>query len=154
MCTETRWKQRFQSFDRVYRLFRSSLEERSLDDYSDLERDGLTRRFKSLFELAWKTMKDYLEHGGLQISPVTPKNVIKEAFAAKLIDDGQIWIDMMLDRNLLSHAYDQKKFRTALDSVKNSYLPKLEQLHQCLMHTKAILFGSHEPKELQNRTPI
>jgi len=29
--------------------------------------------------------------------------VIKEAFAAKIITDGQVWVDMMLHRNLLSH---------------------------------------------------
>lgn len=77
-------------------------------------------------------MKDYLQENGIQINPVTPKAVIKEAFAAKLIDDGQTWIDMMLDRNLLSHTYDLKRFRKALDAVKNRYLPKLEQLHQWL----------------------
>ena len=130
---DIRWKQRFDNFNRAFGLLQGAFENRAIDDFSDLEKEGLVQRFEYTFELAWKTMKDYLEHGGLQISPVTPKNVIKEAFAAKLIDDGQIWIDMMLDRNLLSHAYDQKKFRTALDSVKNSYLPKLEQLHQCLM---------------------
>lgn len=67
-------------------------------------------------------MKDYLEESGFQINPVTPKAVIKEAFAAKTIEDGQKWIDMMLDRNVLAHTYDQKKFRKALASVKKTYL--------------------------------
>lgn len=130
METDIRWKQRFDNFDRAFRLLKSALEERSLDEYSVLAQEGLARRFKNVFELAWKTMKDYLEDSGLQITPVTPKAVIKEAFAAKFIDDGQIWIDMMHDRSLLAHTYDLKRFKKALTSVKNNYLPKLEHLHQ------------------------
>ena len=132
MKTDIRWKQRFDNFERAFRLLKSAIEERSLDEYSDLEQEGLVQRFEFSFELAWKTMKDYLEDSGLQINPVTPKTVIKEAFAAKLIEDGHKWIDMMLDRNLLAHTYDQKRFRKALTSVKDTYLPELEKLHRWL----------------------
>ena len=132
METDIRWKQRFDNFDRAFKLLQTAMQERSLDEYSDLEQEGLVQRFEFSFELAWKTMKDYLEESGLQINPVTPKAVIKEAFAAKLIEDGQKWIDMMLDRNVLAHTYDQKRFRKALTSVKNIYLPELEKLHRWL----------------------
>jgi nucleotidyltransferase substrate binding protein (TIGR01987 family) len=108
MKQDIRWKQRFDNFERAFRFLQSELVERPLDDFSDLEQQGLVQRFEFSFELAWKTMKDFLESSGIQINLVTPKAVIKEAFAAKIIDDGQIWIDMMLDRNLLSHTYDQR----------------------------------------------
>jgi len=133
MKQDIRWKQRFDNFERAFRLLQSALVERPIDVFSDLEQQGLVQRFEFSFELAWKTMKDFLESSGIQINPVTPKSVIKEAFAAKIIDDGQIWIDMMLDRNLLSHTYDQKCFLKALNSVKNVYLPKLEQLHRWML---------------------
>jgi nucleotidyltransferase substrate binding protein (TIGR01987 family) len=133
MKQDIRWKQRFDNFERAFRLLQSALVERPLEDFSDLEQQGLVKRFEFSFELAWKTMKDFLESSGIQVNPVTPKAVIKEAFAAKIIDDGQIWIDMMLDRNLLSHTYDQKSFLKALNSVKNVYLPKLEQLHRWML---------------------
>jgi len=68
----------------------------------ELEKEGLIQREYS-YELAWKTMKDYLEEQGANINPVTPRKVIKEAFAANIITDGQVWVDMMLHRNLLSH---------------------------------------------------
>ena len=51
-------------------------------------------------------MKDYLEEHGTNINPVTPRNVIKEAFSANIITDGQVWVDMLLHRNLLSYTYD------------------------------------------------
>ena len=66
------------------------------------------------------------------IDPVTPRNVIKEAFAAKLIADGQVWVDMMLHRNLLSHTYDFTVFCDVLGAVKERYLAALGALHTWL----------------------
>ncbi len=55
--------------------------------------------------------------------------MIKEAFAAKLLEDAQVWIDMMLHRNLLSHTYDLKVFETVLRAVAGRYFPALDRLH-------------------------
>ena len=48
------------------------------------------------------------------VNPVTPRNVIKETFTARLLDDADVWIDRMLHRNLLSHTYDIKVFEVVL----------------------------------------
>ena len=85
---DIRWIQRFQNFDRAFLLLRSALEERGLEQMSELEKEGLIQRFEYSYELAWKTMKDYLEEQGTIINPVTPRNVIKEAFSAQIIADG------------------------------------------------------------------
>ena len=127
---DIRWKQRFQNFDRAFLLLRSALEERGLEQMSDLEKEGLIQRFEYSYELAWKTMKDYLEEHGININPVTPRNVIKEAFSAKIITDGQVWVDMLLHRNLLSHTYDFSKFQEVLEAVVQRYLSAQEQLHE------------------------
>ncbi len=130
---DIRWKQRFQNFDRAFILLRSALEDHPLNQLSDLEQEGVIQRFEYSYELAWKTMKDYLEDNGVVISPVTPRNVIKEAFAAGLIKEGQIWVDMMLHRNLLSHTYDFSNFKKVLEAVDNFYLSTLGDLHEWLM---------------------
>ena len=96
---------------------------------SALEKEGVIQRFEYTFELAWKTIKDFLEAGGLVISPVTPRQVIKDAFAAKVLADGQAWIDMLDHRNLLSHTYDRAVFETAVDAIAARYLPAMESLH-------------------------
>ena len=127
---DIRWIQRFQNFDRAFLLLRSALEERGLEQMSELEKEGLNQRFEYSYELAWKTMKDYLEEQGTIINPVTPRNVIKEAFSAQIIADGQVWVDMMLHRNLLAHTYDFSKFKEVLDAVVERYLDAQEQLHE------------------------
>ncbi len=132
MNSDIRWKQRFDNFDRAFVLLREALEH-GLPALSQLEKEGTIQRFEIAFELAWKTMKDYLEENGLVVNPATPRNIIKEAFAAKLLDDGQVWIDMMLHRNLLSHTYDIKVFEEVLQTVAERYLPAFDRLHEFLL---------------------
>jgi len=131
MYTRTRWIQRFQNFERALQRLRDALAQ-PLESLSELEQEGLIQRFEYTYELAWKLMKDYLEHGGTEIVPVTPRNVVKEAFAAKLIEDGSIWADMVEKRNLTSHIYNEETFRTVLDAVVRDYGPALEKLHAFL----------------------
>ena len=129
---DIRWQQRFQNFDRAFTLFQAALQERPLDAYSALEQEGIIQRFEYAYELAWKTMKDYLQDSGVVISPVTPREVIKQAFAANLVADGQVWVDMMLHRNQLSHTYDFSKFRQVLEAAVNRYGPAMQALHTWL----------------------
>lgn len=129
MNPDIRWKQRFQNFDRAFRLLREALE-RKPEALSLLEKEGVIQRFEYTFELAWKTLKDYLEESGLVISPVTPREVLKQAYAAKVISDGQVWINMLDHRNLLSHTYDVSVFEQAVQAIATHYLPAMERLHQ------------------------
>jgi nucleotidyltransferase substrate binding protein (TIGR01987 family) len=128
---DIRWKQRFDNFDRAVDLLREPIL-KGVDSLSDLEQEGTIQRFEVALELAWKTLKDYLEYGGAVIDPITPRAVIKEAFAAGIIPDGQIWIDMLDDRNRLSHTYDQGTFRETVRAVHNRYLPAFEELRAWL----------------------
>lgn len=130
---DIRWHQRFHNFDRAFVLLRSAFDEHKVDQLSDLEQEGIIQRFEYSYELAWKTMKDYLEENGVIITPVTPRNVIKEAFAAGMIENGQVWIDMMLHRNLLAHTYDFSKFKEVLKAIENHYLAALSNIHDWLI---------------------
>lgn len=125
-----RWKERFQNFSRAFNLLNSVLEENDIDDLSNLEQEGLIQRFEYTYELAWKTLKDYLEYNGsLNISEITARNIFKEAYSSGIIKNENIFIDMMLSRNLLSHTYDFNKFKDILIKVKKDYLPVLSDLY-------------------------
>ena len=126
---EPRWKCRFQNFSRAYNLLNSALEENDIDNLSNLEQEGVIQRFEYTYELAWKTLKDYLEYNGVNIAEITPRNVFKESYSSGIIKNSDIFIDMMLSRNLLSHTYDFNKFRDILIKVKKDYLPALSDLY-------------------------
>lgn len=131
MNQDIRWRQRFENFDRALGLLREALAD-GQENLSPLEQEGATQRLKYTLELAWKCMKDYLGDSGVTISPATPRQVIKEAFVAKIITDGQTWIDMLNHRNLLSHTYDFAVFEEAIRATADRYLPTLQSLHQFL----------------------
>ncbi len=127
---DNRWKQRFQNYEKALSLLREALAD--VESLSELEKEGTVQRFEFTFELAWKTLKDYLEFNGIVLDQVLPSNVIKQAFAAKIISDGQLWIDMLRSRNRLSHTYDQAVFDQAVREMAARFLPALDGLHQFL----------------------
>lgn len=131
MDQDIRWRQRFANFDRAYVLLRAALEN-GPDRLNALEKEGAIQRFEYTYELAWKTLKDYLEDSGKSIAPVTPRQVLKDAFAARILPDGQVWTDMVDHRNLLAHSYDAAVFAQVLKAVHARYLPALGQLHEWL----------------------
>lgn len=120
--------ERFQ--ERKQDLIKASnrLEEALSEGISDLAIDGVLHRFEFTFELAWKTMKDYLEYQGIVGKIGSPREIIKEAFAAKLIEDGEIWIKMMLSKNELSHLYDEEASREIYNNIKDNYMTEIKKL--------------------------
>jgi nucleotidyltransferase substrate binding protein (TIGR01987 family) len=129
---DIRWQQRFQNFERAFSLLRTAMEERPPEKFNQLELEGLVQRFEYTFELAWKTLKDYLEYEGIALPEVTPRAVLKAAYAAKIIDDGQTWIDMLAHRNLMSHTYDCEKFEQAVAALRARYLDAFDRVYKSL----------------------
>ena len=127
---EIRWHYRFRNFSNAFHRFKEPLE--SSEVLNELEREGVIQRFEYTFELAWKLLKDYLEYSGVEIGEITPRNVIKEAFAAKLVDDGDGWIGMLDARNDMSHKYDTEYFEEVEENIRFYFLGLLEQLHEKL----------------------
>lgn len=132
MSQDIRWRQRFDNYERAVNLLRSALADRAPDAFSELELEGLVQRFEYTFELAWKTLKDYLEESGVVLPQITPAAVIKAAFAAKLIEDGETWMAMLKHRNLMSHTYDSKEFLEAVAAIRVNYLGALQQVYVML----------------------
>lgn len=110
----------------------NKLNEALRGDASDLEIDGILHRFEFTFELTWKTMKDCLEEQGIVGKIGSPREIIKEAFSAGLIDNGEVWMDMMLSRNELSHLYDEETSREIYDNIKEIYILEINKLIQKL----------------------
>jgi nucleotidyltransferase substrate binding protein (TIGR01987 family) len=129
---DVRWKQRFENFEKAYRLFREIFVDGNPQELSDLEQTGGVQRFEFTFELAWKTLKDYLIHQGVGTDELTARPTIKEGFAARILTDGKTWIDMLETRNKLAHTYDEQTFRHEIKRIVTHYPPAFEQLYTYL----------------------
>lgn len=110
----------------------SRLEEALKEEPTDLAIDGVLHRFEFTFELAWKTMKDYLEYQGVSGKIGSPREIIKESFSIGLIENGEMWIKMMLSRNTLSHLYAEETSREIYDDIKDKYIVEIKKLIQKL----------------------
>jgi nucleotidyltransferase substrate binding protein (TIGR01987 family) len=76
--------------------------------------DGTIQRFEFVFELTWKTLKRALEVEGFKCE--TPRETLKTAFKSGWISDEKLWLQMLDDRSLTSHTYDEP---TAMEIYQN-----------------------------------
>jgi nucleotidyltransferase substrate binding protein (TIGR01987 family) len=120
-----RWKQRFQNYEKVLSQLDSAVER--ISTLSDLEKEGLVQRFEYSFELAWKTLKDYLESQNVEAK--FPRDVIKEGFKYELLPDGEIWLEMFEIRNIIAHTCDEKILQTSVSQIAFHYYPELKKLY-------------------------
>jgi nucleotidyltransferase substrate binding protein (TIGR01987 family) len=119
-----RWVQRFQNFEKAFLLLQETVQ---IESPSVAERAGLIQFFEMTFESAWKLLKDYEEEEGFVIK--SPRDAIKQAFQANIINEGHTWIDALEDRNLTPHTYHEKIAAEVEEKVRNKYFPVLEQLY-------------------------
>lgn len=112
------------------------LKEALTEEANDLAIDGVLHRYEFTFELAWKTLKNYLEYLGVQLDTGSPREIIKESFAHHLITNGEIWLKMMLARNSLSHLYDEENSRQIYYAIKNEYFAEIEKLVEFFENNK------------------
>jgi len=128
-----RWVYRFDNYTRALALLREAVDAMQARQLSDLEKQGLIRRFEFTCELAWKLMKDYLEHTEVRLETVTPAVVIREAFAGRLIENGDLWMQSLAARNRTSHIYDLNTFEKILADIGHDYLPLFDALRRKLL---------------------
>jgi len=121
---ESRWKQRFQNFEKAFLFFEITVEK---ENYTPIEVGGLVQAFEFTFELGWKTIKDFLYEQGLLTN--YPRDTIKQGFQTNIIEDGHTWLHMLEKRNELSHTYNAAIAEQAIEIIKHQYYPSLDQVY-------------------------
>lgn len=136
--TEERFKNRVKSTGRV--LYSATKELRAqdglynfshaldrlshaIDQYEDLKNEGfedvyldlIVKRFEFTYEMSWKALKRYLEYLGFE--PKSPRGTFQEAYAQQIITDQAIWLEMIEQRNLSAHIYDESEISQILSRV-------------------------------------
>lgn len=124
MNKSIRWKQRFSNLENAFQFLKEGVKKEHLDPYQEA---GIIQCFEFTFELSWKTLKDFLESMGTNVD--FARDALKEAFAAQIIKDGHLWIEMLEKRNILSHTYNRQQATDAVKLIKMRYFPALEQVY-------------------------
>lgn len=65
------------------------------------------------------------------IETKSPRETLKQAYQMKWIDDEQLWLNMLRDRNETSHIYDEEKALEIYKKIK-AYHPILKTVYRLL----------------------
>lgn len=101
------------------------------EPYENVIMTGMVSLFEICFEQAWKAMKEILEkHGYAEGQTGSPKFIIKTAYKAGMIQDEAAWLEALVSRNNVTHAYNKKIALDIIQKSKEIYLPMFMDLQK------------------------
>ena len=81
-------------------------------------------------------MKELLERDGFAEGQTgSPRQIIKTAYQAGMIDDEEVWLNALIARNNVAHAYNQAIALDIISGTKDSYYSMFEKLKKNLEDT-------------------
>lgn len=128
MNEDIRWKQRFSNYQKALRQLQKFIDKGEL---SELEEQGLIKSFEYTYELAWNTVKDFLEFQG-HSDIFGSRDAFRKAFQLGIIEDGAIWMDMIKSRNRTTHTYNEETANEISRTVISVYFDAFKKLHEKL----------------------
>jgi len=115
-----RFEDGFHNFQKAYERFANVVDRKDefyKEGYSDIYLDLVVKRFEFTYEMSWKCIRRYLDYIGIECH--SPRGCFKEAFSQKIITDETIWIDMIEQRNISSHVYDEDEIKEILGKIED-----------------------------------
>ncbi|MCF6271074.1 MAG: nucleotidyltransferase substrate binding protein [Melioribacteraceae bacterium] len=126
---DIRWHQRFSNYQKALKQLKKFID---VMDLNELEEQGLIQAFEYTHELAWKTIKDFLNYQGNQ-NIYGSKDATREAFNLSIISDGDIWMNMIESRNQTSHTYNDEVAKEIVKNIKEFYFNQFLKLEEKLL---------------------
>ncbi|RXK87962.1 nucleotidyltransferase [Chlorobaculum sp. 24CR] len=128
---DIRWIQRYHHFIQAFGQLDRAVELARQRALSELEEQGLIQAFEYTHELAWNTLKDFLENMGVQ--PLYgSKDTTRQAYKRGLLAEGDIWMEMIKSRNLTSHTYNQDVANEISEAIRQRYHAAFQRLLETL----------------------
>jgi nucleotidyltransferase substrate binding protein (TIGR01987 family) len=121
---DIRWLQRFSNYNKALNQLRKFIDKIELNE---LEEQGLIKAFEYTYELAWNVIKDFYEEQGEQ-SIQGSKDAFRLAFQRGLIQDGKSWMEMVENRKLTVHTYDDETANEIAKLIRVKYFHNFLQL--------------------------
>lgn len=128
---DIRWEQRFANFKQALAKLAEVIKGRDMETLSELEKEGLIQRFEYTYELAWKTLQDFLRSKGY-VDVKGPNPVLTQAFQDGYISDEEGWRRLKKARELTAHTYNTDTAEEIVVAIFATYFNLLKQLERKL----------------------
>ena len=128
MQQDERWKQRFQNYEKAFLQLKRFIEKGKLNEF---EEQGLIKCFEYSYELAWNLMKDYLLYQGI-VGITGSRDAIRQAFNKGLISNGDTWMQMIGDRVLTVHTYNEETAEEVESKIYDKYFDEFEMFYMTM----------------------
>lgn len=145
---DIRWEQRFSNYNKALNKLSEAIHyiqkelnnnEEDVDNkdskniLEEIIKEGLIQRFEYTYEMAWNVMKDYaLYQGNSEIGG--SRDAIRYAFSSKLIENGDMWMDMIKSRIKTSHTYNE-------ETANEIYLKIINEYHSAFLKFQETMEG-------------
>ena len=142
---DTRWVQRFEKYNKAFKLLDELMKEKPQQKQSKAEKLGFIKSFELVYELAWQTLKDFLECEYADRLKNEAKNgntisgsgdAFRYAKKYKLLARSDALVAAIKDRNLTVHTYNEDTANDILDHILNRYYDAFKELHEVLLEQK------------------
>jgi len=121
---DVRWFQRFSNYKKVLSGLKEFIDK---DKLNKLEEQGMIKAFEYTYELAWNSIKDFYENQG-ETGLQGAKDTFRLAFSRGLISEGELWMQMITDRNNTTHTYNEKTVKEIVNNIFKSYFKLFVEL--------------------------
>jgi len=98
---------------------------------------GIIDKFFIQFELGWKLLKEMLAYDGKLISASgSPRSIIKASYECYDFIEEEIWLDMLRDRNDMTHIYNKSRAMELVNKIIQCYIPAFERMGKAVQEWK------------------
>lgn len=124
---DLRWLQRSNNFNKAFSQLKEAVELAQQRQLSKLEAQGLIQGFEYTHELAWNTLKDFLEARGVR-DLYGSRDTTRTAFRTGVIENGETWMEMIQSHNLTTHTYNEATAAQIVEAILNTYFAEFQAL--------------------------
>ena len=101
------------------------------EPYNNVIITGLVGLYEICFEQSWKAMKKCLEESGYDLASTgSPRQIIKTAYQAGMINDEDAWLRALISRNNVEHSYNIKVALDIINNTKDVYFKMFNELKE------------------------
>lgn len=101
------------------------------EPYDNVILTGLVALYGICFEQSWKAMKEILEYNGFEEGATgSPRQILKTAYKSGLIKEEKLWLDALVSRNNVAHAYNKEVALDIVRASRDKYFKMFEDLRR------------------------